>query len=101
MTSRSPSTTATSPINTASIHWQAGDFATVFGNIPALSVDDTTLKVTFAKNYEGETMYDTRWAANLMNDAGRAFSVQSLNRYYTVGKTEMRDTTSSAPARCT
>ena len=79
-------------INTASIHWQAGDFATVFGNIPAEAVDDTTLKVTFAKDAEGNTLYDPRWSANLMNDAGSAFSVQSLNRYNTVGETEMRDT---------
>ena len=79
-------------INTASIHWQAGAFAEAFGNIPAVSVDDTTLKLTFAKDYAGETIYDTRWATNLMNDAGRAFSVQSLNRYDTVGETEMRDT---------
>ena len=79
-------------INRASIHWQEVDFATMFGNIPAVAIDDTTLQVTFAKDYVGETMYDTRWAANLMNDAGRAFSVQSLNRYNAVGKTEMRDT---------
>ena len=79
-------------INTASIHWQAGDFATVFGNIPAVAVDDTTLQVTFAKDAMGQTIYDPRWNANLMNDAAQAYSVQSLNRYETVGETEMKDT---------
>ena len=79
-------------VNRASIHWQAGDFATVFGNNPAVAIDDRTLKLTFATDHEGETMYDPRWAANLMNDAGQAFSAQSLNRYETVGETEMRDT---------
>ena len=79
-------------INTASIHWQAGDFATVFGNIPAEAIDDTTLKVTFAKDADGNTLYDPRWNANIMNDAAQAYSVQSLNRYNTVGETEMKDT---------
>ena len=79
-------------INTKSIHWQAGDFATVFGNIPAEAIDDTTLKVTFAKDAEGNTLYDPRWDANIMNDAAQAYSVQSLNRYETVGETEMKDT---------
>ena len=79
-------------INTASIHWQSGDFATVFGNIPAVAVDDTTLQVTFAKDADGNTLYDPRWNANIMNDAAQAYSVQSLNRYNTVGETKMRDT---------
>ena len=79
-------------INTNSIHWQANDFAVVFGNIPAVGVDDTTLQLTFAKDAEGNTLYDPRWAGNIMNDAAQAFSVQSLNRYNTVGVTEMRDT---------
>ncbi len=78
-------------INTDSIHWQAGEFAVVFGDNPAVAVDDTTLQVTFA-NYGGNTIYDPRWNANLMNDAAPAYSVQSLNRYNTVGETEMRDT---------
>ena len=71
--------------NPASIHWQAYDLHNVFGDNPAVALDDTTLQVTFAA-------YDPRWNANLMNDAGQAFSVQSLNRYFTVGETEMRDT---------
>ena len=79
-------------INTASIHWQAGDFASVFGNNPAVAVDDTTLKVTFATDANGNTLYDPRWNANIMNDAAQAYSVQSLNRYNTVGETEMKDT---------
>ncbi len=78
-------------VNRASIHWQAGDFATMFGNNPAVAIDDRTLKLTFATDHEGETIYDPRWSASLMNDAGQGFSVQSLNRYETVGETEMRD----------
>ena len=80
-------------VNTAgSIHWQAGDFATVLGDNEAVAVDATTLKITFATDAEGNTIYDPRWNANLFNDAAPAFSVQSKNRYDTVGHTEMRDT---------
>ena len=79
-------------INRSSIHWQADDLATVFGNIPAVAVDDTTLQATFAKNEAGETIYDPRWNMNLMNDGSQAFSVQSLNRYNMVGEAEMKDT---------
>ena len=79
-------------VNTGSIHWQAGDFATVLGNNEAVAVDATTLKITFAKDAEGNTLYDPRWNANLFNDAAQAFSVQSKTRYDTVGKTEMQDT---------
>ena len=71
--------------NPHSIHWQAYDLHRVFGDNLAVATDDHTLQVTFAE-------YDPRWDANLMNDAGQAFSVQSLNRYHTVGETEMRDT---------
>ncbi|MCY4651958.1 MAG: ABC transporter substrate-binding protein, partial [Dehalococcoidia bacterium] len=79
-------------VNTASIHWQAGDFATMFGNNEAIAADDRTLKLTFAVDAEGNTLYDPRWSAGLLNDAAQAFSVQSLNRYETVGETEMKDT---------
>ncbi len=79
-------------VNTASIHWQAGDFATMFGNNEAVAADDRTLKLTFAVDAEGNTLYDPRWSAGLLNDAAQAFSVQSLNRYETVGETEMKDT---------
>ena len=50
-------------VNRASIHWQAGDFATVFGDNPAVAVDDRTLKVTFATDHEGQTIYDPRSGA--------------------------------------
>ena len=79
-------------INRNSNHWQANDFAVVFGNNPAVGVDDTTLQLTFAKDAEGNTLYDPRWAVNIMNDAAQSFSVQSLNRYNTVGETEMKNT---------
>ncbi len=77
-------------VNNASIHWQAGDFASMFGPNEAIAVDDTTLKVTFITK-DGEPLYDPRWNANLMNDAAQAFSVQSKNRFDTVGKQEMQD----------
>ncbi len=79
-------------VNTASIHWQAGDFATVLGDNEAVAVDANTLSITFATDAAGNTLYDPRWNANLFNDAAQAFSVQSLNRYNTVGETEMKDT---------
>ena len=72
-------------VNNASIHWQAGDFAAMFGSNEAVAVDDATLELTFAN-------FDPRWSANLLNDAAQAFSVQSLNRFDTVGKQEMQDT---------
>ena len=78
-------------LNNASIHWQAGDLAAMFGPNPAVAVDDTTLDLTFNTNAEGVPLFDPRWNANLLNDAGQAFSVQSLNRFDTVGKTEMQD----------
>ena len=64
----------------------------MFGDNPAVAVDDITLQVTFATDEGGQTIYDSRWNANLMNDAAQAYSVQSLNRYNTVGETEMKDT---------
>ena len=79
-------------VNSASIHWQAGDFAAMFGSNEAEAPDDTTLVVTFNVKEDGDPLYDPRWSANLMNDAAQAFSVQSLNRFNTVGKQEMQDT---------
>ena len=79
-------------VNNASIHWQAGDFAAMFGSNEAVAVDDTTLELTFNVDANGNPLYDPRWSANLMNDAAQAFSVQSLNRFNTVGKQEMQDT---------
>ncbi len=64
-------------VNTASIHWQAGDFATVLGDNEAVAVDANTLSITFATDAAGNTLYDPRWNANLFNDAAQAFSVQS------------------------
>lgn len=79
-------------VNSASIHWQAGDFAAMFGSNEAVATDNTTLKLTFNVKEDGEPLYDPRWNANLMNDAAQAFSVQSKNRFDTVGKQEMQDT---------
>ena len=79
-------------VNSASIHWQAGDFAAMFGSNEAVATDDTTLKLTFNVKEDGEPLYDPRWNANLMNDAAQAFSVQSKNRFDSVGKQEMQDT---------
>jgi ABC-type transport system substrate-binding protein len=79
-------------VNNASIHWQAGDFAAMFGSNEAVAVDSTTMDLTFNVDASGEPLYDPRWSANLMNDAAQAFSVQSLNRFNTVGKQEMQDT---------
>ncbi len=78
-------------INNDSIHWQAGDLAAMFGPNEAVVVDDTTLDLTFNTNAEGVPQFDPRWNANLLNDAGQAFSVQSLSRFNTVGKGEMQD----------
>ncbi len=79
-------------VNPNSIHWQAGDFAAMFGSNEALAVDDTTVSLTFNTTQNGDPLYDPRWNANLMNDAAQAFSVQSLHRFEEVGKTEMQDT---------
>ena len=79
-------------VNPDSIHWQAGDFAAMFGSNEATAPDDTTLVVTFNVKEDGDPLYDPRWNANLMNDAAQAFSVQSLNRFETVGKQAMQDT---------
>ncbi len=79
-------------VNNASIHWQAGDFAAMFGPNEAVAVDDTTVELTFNVDANGNPLYDPRWSANLMNDAAQAFSVQSINRFNTVGKQEMQDT---------
>ena len=79
-------------VNSASIHWQAGDFAAMFGPNEAVAMDDSTVDLTFNVDAMGEPLYDPRWSANLMNDAAQAFSVQSLNRFETVGKQQMQDT---------
>ena len=73
--------------NSSSIHWQGGHFASTLGDNLAVAEDDTTLKITFS-----EIAPDPRWSSYLFNDAAQAFSVQSLNRYETVGEAEMRDT---------
>ena len=65
-------------INNASIHWQAGDFATMFGANPIEVIDDTTLAFTFSTLPDGSPIFDIRWNAGLLNDAAQAFSVQSL-----------------------
>ena len=57
-------------INPGSIHWQAGDFAAMFGANPVVATDDTTVQFTFVA-------FDPTWNSNLLNDAGQAFSVQS------------------------
>ena len=71
-------------VNTSSIHWQAGDFAAMFGANPLVAVNNTTVEFTFAA-------FDPRWNSNLMNDAGQAFSVQSINLRDTNGEDWMRD----------
>ena len=64
----------------------------MFGPNMAVAVDSTTLDLTFVTNEEGVPQFDPRWSANLLNDAGQAFSVQSMMRFDTVGKQEMQDT---------
>ena len=64
-------------INTGSIHWQAGDIAALFGTNPIEVIDDNTVKFTFPTLGSGSPQFDPRWNANLLNDAGQAFSVQS------------------------
>ena len=78
-------------LNPNSIHWQAGDLASMFGNNEAIAVDSTTLDLTFTTDENGNPQFDPRWSANLLNDAGQAFSVQSLARFNAVGKQEMQD----------
>ena len=78
-------------INPASIHWQAGDFVTMFGDHPLVAVDDTTVDFQFATLPSGAPAYDPRWNANLMSDAAQAFSVQSTNLRDTNGEDWMRD----------
>ena len=79
-------------VNNGSIHWQAGDFAAMFGSNKAVAVDDKTVSLTFNVDANGNPLYDPRWSANLLNDAAQAFSVQSKSRFDTVGKQEMQDT---------
>jgi hypothetical protein len=78
-------------INPASIHWQAGDFVTMFGDNPLVAVDATTIEFKFATLPSGSPAYDPRWNANLMNDAAQAFSVQSTNLRDTKGEPWMKD----------
>ena len=80
-------------LNPKSIHWQAGEFASMFGDNPVVAIDDTTVKLTFPKNpATGEVNYNPTWNARDLNDAAQAFSVQSLNRFESVGETVMKDT---------
>lgn len=64
-------------VNPRSIHWQAGDFAAMFGKNELTVIDDTTVGFVFNKLADGTAAFDPRWNANLLNDAGQAFSVQS------------------------
>ncbi|MCH9038401.1 MAG: hypothetical protein IIC23_03320, partial [Chloroflexi bacterium] len=77
-------------LNPRSIHWQAGDFAAMFGSNPFVVIDDTTVGFTF-NSIDGEPLFDPRWNANLMNDAGQAFSVQSVAVRDANGDDWMRD----------
>ena len=78
-------------LNPNSIHWQAGDLSSMFYQQAAVAVDSTTLDLTFTVNEEGIPAFDPRWNANLLNDAGQAFCVQSQFRFDTVGKQVMQD----------
>ena len=78
-------------INNNSIHWQAGDFVTMFGDNPIVVIDDTTLEFTFSKKPDGTPNFDPRWNANLLNDAAQAFSVQSTALRDAQGETWMKD----------
>ena len=77
-------------INPSSIHWQAGDFAAMFGSNPIVAINDTTVGFTF-NSINGFPLFDPRWNANLMNDAGQAFSVQSTAVRDANGEDWMRD----------
>ena len=78
-------------LNPASIHWQAGDLATMFGANPLEVVDDTTIAFTFNTFADGSPIFDLRWNAALLNDAAQAFSVQSLALNEAKGDTWMID----------
>ncbi|MCI0796821.1 MAG: hypothetical protein J4N99_08380, partial [Chloroflexi bacterium] len=77
-------------LNPRSIHWQAGDFSAMFGSNPFVVIDDTTVGFTF-NSIDGVPLFDPRWNANLMNDAGQAFSVQSVAVRDANGEDWMRD----------
>jgi len=78
-------------VNPRSIHWQAGDFAAMFGKNELTVIDDTTVGFTFQKLADGTPAFDPRWNANLLNDAGQAFSVQSTAVRDANGEDWMRD----------
>jgi ABC-type transport system substrate-binding protein len=78
-------------VNPRSIHWQAGDFAAMFGSNELTVIDDTTVGFTFNKLADGTAAFDPRWNANLLNDAGQAFSVQSTAVRDANGEDWMRD----------
>ena len=78
-------------INTTSIHWQAGDFGATFGANPLVAVDATTVSFKFATKADGTPAFDPRWNANLMNEAGQAFNIQSTAVRDQMGEDWMRD----------
>lgn len=78
-----------SAVNNGSIHWQARDFAVMFGSNPLVAIDDTHVEFRFATLPSGAAAFDPRWNSNLMNDASSAFSVQSTNLRDTNGENWM------------